>query len=65
MDNSKLNIELERERKKLVSIIKDSMERGLPITVNEKILEQSRKVDALIVRIQEEKEKHRNNQPER
>ena len=46
--------ELEREREKLGRLIDETMD--IPIAENEAILEQSRKVDELIARVQKERE---------
>lgn len=47
--------ELEIEREKLNQMISKAM--STPIAKNDALIEQSRKVDALIVKVQQEKEK--------
>jgi hypothetical protein len=43
---------LERERKKLLRLIDEALKSGFPITQNDAILEQSRKVDILLAQVQ-------------
>lgn len=56
--------DLERERRKLIRLIDDALKKGVPITQNDAILEQSRKVDALILKTPLMKRKSKS-QPER
>lgn len=65
MKNQNLYAELEKERRKLNDLATEAMKKGIPITQDKAILEQSRKVDALITKIQKEREKHGQDQPER
>ncbi|MHB1314600.1 MAG: hypothetical protein ACYCX2_03850 [Christensenellales bacterium] len=65
MENQKLCAELERERRKLNRLVNEAMKQGTSITEDKTILEQSRKVDALITKIQAVREKHRQDQPGR
>ena len=57
--------DLERERRKLIRLIDDTLKKGIPITQNEVILAQSRKVDTLILRTPLMNRKNNKNQPER
>ena len=64
MGNSILLSKLEQERRKLIQLINQALEQGIPITQNETILEQSRKVDALIIAMQKNARKSREAPPE-
>ncbi|WP_313559013.1 hypothetical protein [Ruminiclostridium cellobioparum] len=50
---------LETEREKLNSLADAAMKKGIPFNQDEAFMEQNRKVDELVVRIQREKAKHR------
>jgi hypothetical protein len=63
MNKSKEYDELERERRKLNHLVNEALENGTPISECDAIIEQSRKVDTLVAKIQ--KEKDRKNQRER
>lgn len=52
-----LNEELQLEREKLSKIIQDAMDNDQSILKDEKILKQSRKVDALLNKLQRKKDK--------
>lgn len=58
------NKELEEEKEKLNKLVSDAVNKGTPITQDEAVIMQNQKVDALVVKIQKEKEKHRKNQLE-
>jgi predicted peroxiredoxin len=59
------NKELEKEKEKLNRLADKALESGIPLTQDEAFMAQNRKVDELIVKIQMEKERHRNKQRER
>jgi len=59
------NKELEKEKEKLNRLADKALESGIPLTQDEAFMAQNRKVDELIVKIQMEKERHRNKQLER
>lgn len=59
------NKELEKEKGKLNRLADKALESGIPLTQDEAFMAQNRKVDELIVKIQMEKERHRNKQRER
>ena len=59
------NKELEKERGKLNKLVDEALNRGIPITQDEAVIVQNRKVDALVVKIQKEKGNHIKNQRER
>ena len=59
------NKELEKEKEKLNRLADKALESGIPLTQDEAFMSQNRKVDELIVKIQMEKERHRNKQQER
>ncbi len=65
MESRKTSGSLEKERNKLIRLICKTLELGIPITLNERILEQSRKVDALVTQIQEEMKSPRRDHQER
>ncbi|RKN75858.1 hypothetical protein [Paenibacillus ginsengarvi] len=53
---------LEAERRTLIETAIESLERGIPLAENEAVQAQSRKIDRLIVRLQEQnagRERHR------
>jgi hypothetical protein len=54
MRNLQLFSKLEKERKELNRLIDAALENGTPISGTREIIEQSRKVDDLVVIIQEE-----------
>ncbi len=51
--------ELEKEKEKLNRLAEQALNNGTPLTGDKVLMEQNRKVDALIVKIQKEKERHR------
>ncbi len=59
------NEKLEKEKETLNRLVDEALENGTPIIQDEAVIAQNRKVDALVVKIQKEKEKHRKNQQER
>jgi hypothetical protein len=48
---------LERERAKLDNMIKEALDENRPVTENEEILKQSQKVDALLNKLQRNKDR--------
>ncbi|MFZ5945079.1 MULTISPECIES: hypothetical protein [Desulfitobacteriaceae] len=65
MKQENYNKELEKEKEKLNRLADKALESGIPLTQDEAFMAQNRKVDELIVKIQMEKERHRNKQRER
>lgn len=65
MKQGNYNKELEKEKEKLNRLADKALESGIPLTQDEAFMSQNRKVDELIVKIQMEKERHRNKQQER
>jgi hypothetical protein len=57
--------ELEREKEKLNKLVGEAFNKGTPFTEDEAVMEQNRKVDTLVIKIQKEKRKHNKNQLER
>jgi hypothetical protein len=60
-----LNEKLEKEKEKLNRLADEALKKGIPLTQDEAFMEQNRKVDALVLKIQKEKEKHKKNRQER
>jgi len=56
------NKELVIEKEKLVRLVDEALKNGTPIIEDEAVMEQNRKVDELVVRIQRDKLKHKKNQ---
>ena len=48
--------ELNREKAKLNHLVNEAMKNGIPVSENKEILEQSRKVDTIIMEIQKTEE---------
>jgi len=65
MGQEALNEKLEREKEKLNRLADEALKNGIPLTQDEAVIEQNRKVDSLVVKIQKEKEKYSKNQQER
>lgn len=65
MKKASLNEKLEKEREKLNRLADEALKNGIPLTQDEAFMEQNRKVDALVVKIQKEQERHRKKQRER
>lgn len=55
--------ELEEERRKLNELGKLSLEQSVPLSANQVVLEQSRKVDELMVQYQHMKTKYKQSVP--
>jgi len=65
MKKASLNDRLEKEKEKLNRLADKALKNGIPLTQDEAFMAQNRKVDALVVKIIKEKERHRKNQRER
>jgi hypothetical protein len=65
MKQETLNEKLEKEKEKLNKLVSEALNKGAPLTEDEAVIEQNRKVDSLVVKIQKEKEKYSKNQQER
>jgi hypothetical protein len=57
--------ELEKEREKLNRLAEEALKNGIPLTQDEAFMEQNLKVDALVVKVIKEEERHRKKQRER
>lgn len=57
--------ELEKEKEKLNRLADEALKNGIPLTQDEAFMDQNRKVDALVVKIIKEEERHRKKQQER
>lgn len=57
--------ELEKEKEKLNKLVDEAFNKGTPFTEDEAIMEQNRKVDSLVVKIQKKMGKHSKNLWER
>ena len=65
MEHLSYNKELEKEKEKLIRLVNEALKNGTPIIQDKAVMEQNRKVDELVVKVQREKERHRKKQPER
>ncbi|SFH31322.1 hypothetical protein SAMN05660649_04697 [Desulfotomaculum arcticum] len=65
MKKVSLNKKLEKERRKLNKLGEEALKNGIPLTQDEAFMAQNRKVDALIVKVIKESERHRKNRQER
>lgn len=65
MNMERYNKRLEIAQEKLKMLANEAMKKGIPLTQDEAFMTQNRKVDALVVKIQKEKEKHRKSELER
>ncbi|NLA12138.1 MAG: hypothetical protein GX883_08440 [Firmicutes bacterium] len=57
MKRENIKEELEKEKKKLGELIEETYKKGLPLSQDEAVLVQSRKVDALIIKIHQAEER--------
>lgn len=55
------NDKLQKEKEKLGRLVDEALEKDTPIAQDMKVMEQNRKVDALVTKLQREKERHRKN----
>lgn len=60
-----LNEKMEKEKEKLCRLVDEALRNGIPLTQDEAVMEQNRKVDVLVVKIQKEIGRHRKKQQER
>lgn len=60
-----LNEKLKIEKEKLNRFADEALKNGIPLTQDEAFMAQNRKVDALVVKIIKEQERHRKKQRER
>ncbi|KXG77127.1 hypothetical protein [Thermotalea metallivorans] len=65
MKQETLKEKLEKEKEKLNKLVSEALNKGAPLTEDEAIIEQNRKVDDLVVKLQREKENLRKKQEER
>ena len=65
MKRKNYNEKLEKEKEKLNSLIDEALKNGTPLTQNEAVMAQNRKVDALVAMMQRRKERQRKNMQER
>ena len=65
MAKTRYDKELEREKEKLNKLLDEAFNKGTPFTEDDAVMEQNRKVDTLVVKIQKGKEKQNKNQMER
>jgi hypothetical protein len=65
MKSDHYNKQLEKEKEKLNKLADEALKNGIPLNRHEAFMEQNRKVDELVVRIQREKERRKKNQQER
>jgi hypothetical protein len=65
MNETNLNKELEKEKEKLSKLAEEALKNNIPLPQDEAVMAQSRKIDALVVKIQKEKEKRRKARRER
>ncbi len=65
MKKASLNEKLEKEREKLNRLGEEALKNGVPLTQDEAFMAQNRKVDALVVKVTKEQERHRKIQQER
>lgn len=59
MERVNYHKELEKEMEKLNKLGEKALKNGIPLTEDEAFMEQNRKVDILVVKVQKEKERHR------
>jgi len=65
MKETNLNEELEKEKEKLSKLVDEALKKDIPLSQDEAVIAQSRKIDALVVKIQKEKERRRKTRRER
>ncbi len=65
MKKAALNDKLEKEQEKLRKLGEEALKNGIPLTQDEAVMAQNRKVDALVVKVTKEQERHRKNRQER
>lgn len=62
MKHVNYNEELEKEKEKLSRLADEALKKGISLTQDESFMAQNRKVDELVFKIQQEKEKQRKQQ---
>lgn len=65
MKKASLNEKLEKERRKLNKLGEEALKSGIPLTQDAAFMAQNRKVDALVVKVTKEQERHSKIQQER
>lgn len=65
MKENNLNEKLEREREKLSRLAEKALKNNVPFSQDEAVIAQSRKIDALVVKVQKVKEKQSEARQER
>ena len=65
MNKSSLNDKLEKEQEKLRKLGEEALKNGIPFNQDEAFMAQNHKVDALVVKVIKEQERHRKNRLER
>lgn len=65
MNKSSLNERMGIEQEKLRKLGEEALKNGIPLTQDEAFMAQNRKVDALVVKVIKEQERHRKNRLER
>jgi hypothetical protein len=65
MKSNHYNKQLEKEKEKLNKLADEALKNGIPLNQHSAFMEQNRKVDELVVRIQREKERQKKNRLER
>lgn len=61
MKHSDIYNELKKEREKLNKLVDEALKKGIPISKTDAIMEQSRKVDLLAIKIQKEMQEREKN----
>ena len=62
---SSIYVELNKEKARLNHLVDEAIKNGIPVSENREILEQSRKVDAIIAEIQKRKADRLRDEPSR
>jgi hypothetical protein len=62
---SRIDIELETEKTRLNALVEEAIKKGQPTSENQEILEQSRRVDALITKKQKQMADRDRHEPSR
>jgi len=57
--------ELEKEKEELNRLAEEALKNGILLTQDEAFMAQNRKVDALVVKVTKEQERHKKNRQER
>lgn len=62
---SSIYVELNKEKGKLNHLVDEAIKNGIPVSENQEIFEQSKKIDALIAKIQKKKAERNRHEPSR